>query len=189
MTDNLEAWHTPPSQKIYHAARGWNAAQHRYVRLHGGVDIYTQEHAEVYACAAGKVVEYRDRFATGRDNIQLAALAIEHTNTPVGKIIVRYCEMDPGAVPTELKTLGATVTARQIIGKTWPVIDVDDCMLHLETYRGTHTGDLSRPNAGELANITYKGRAVSQTQALTTRRADQINPYDFLIACLNNSPE
>jgi peptidoglycan hydrolase-like protein with peptidoglycan-binding domain len=184
---NITGWYTPPSQRIYRAARSWNSTNQRYGRAHAGVDIYTEEHAEVYACATGKVVEYRPAFATGRNNIPLAAIAIEHANTHIGKIVVRYCEMEAATVPEDLKTVGATVTARRIIGKTWPVAGLNDCMLHLEAYQGTGTGLLSVSGGGMLVDLTYSGRGVTQ-QAKTNRRDDLITPYDFLIGCMNNSP-
>ncbi|MDR2031158.1 MAG: M23 family metallopeptidase [Azoarcus sp.] len=191
LVDAHDSWYTPPSQKIYCAARSWNPATQRYGRVHAGVDIYTKEHAEVYACAAGKVVEYA-QFPMGKDGIRTIAIAIEHENTHVGRIIVRYGELDPRTVPEDLKTVGSIIAARMVIGKTWPVAKSGGSypyMLHLETYNGTATGALTRSGDGELVNIRYKGQNTSQTQAKTSRRADLIDPYPFLIGCIINSAE
>jgi hypothetical protein len=186
---NINSWYTPPSQRIFRAARSWSSAQHQYQRVHAGVDIYTEDSVEVYACAAGKVVKYSGSFTSGVGG-PVEAIAIEHENTHVGKIIVRYCELR--GVPSDLRHENAIVTARRVIGKTWPVVSsgrILDHMLHLETYRGTDTGNFSVSGGGELVNISFKGQATSQTQAKTNRRADLIDPYDFLIGCINNSPE
>jgi hypothetical protein len=189
---NINLWYTPPSQRIYCAARKWVSATQSYARVHAGVDIYTEGSAEVYACAAGKVVEYGN-FAPGKDGIYTVAVAIEHENTHVGKIIVRYGELDPRTVPHDLQHINAIVTARRIVGKTWPVVygggQPLDPMLHLETYSGSGAGSLSVSGGGELVNIRYKGQTTSQTQARTFRRSDLIDPYDFLIGCINCSPE
>jgi hypothetical protein len=185
----LDGWHTPPSQRIFRAGRRWNEAAHRYERAHAGVDIYTNGNAEVYACAAGKVVEYKPEFASGVQGVPLAGIAIEHENTHVGKIIVRYCEMRADSVPADLKVIGAPVAARRVLGTIWRVQGVQDTMLHLETYSGTATGPLSVSEASSgVVAITYNGQGVQQ-QAKTRRRTDLTNPYDFLIGCMNNSPE
>ena len=185
----LDRWHTPPSQRVYLAARSWNDAANRYLRAHAGVDIYTNGNAEVYACTAGKVVEYAPNFATGVQGVRLAAIAIEHENTHVGKIIVRYGEMRTDSVPADLKVIGASVAARRVLGTTWRVQGVENTMLHLETYSGTATAPftVSDESSGVVA-ITYNGRGLERQQAKTRRRTDLINPYDFLIGCMNNSP-
>ncbi len=140
-TSDIQSYKHPP--RSYGARRG--------SRRHAGVDLEPKVGAcgtKIYAMAKGVITGYRSFY---RGSYQLI---IKHEN-----YIARYGEIKRG-LPNGLG-IGSEVEAGQHIGEMGKMRGISRCMLHLELFRGTHTGALSNSSIRPYE-----------------RRVDNFNPTD-----------
>ena len=123
-------------------------------RKHAGCDLYAQAGDEVLAVEDGVVVRGPYLFYDG-----VYAIEVQHASG-----LIRYGEISKAANGLQP---GSTVKEGQVIGFVGKMQTVPQSMLHLEMFSGHHTGQLT-----------------DREQKPYMRRADLINPTEFLDGCI-----
>jgi murein DD-endopeptidase MepM/ murein hydrolase activator NlpD len=142
-----------PKASYHEAPRAFGSARELGARKHAGCDLYAPARTEVLAVADGRVIRGPYCFYAG-----VWAIDVEHP----GIGVVRYGEISHTPNGVEFSV---AVKAGQVIGYVGKMPGLPS-MLHFELYAGTGTGPLT-----------------DRERAPFMRRADLIDPTEFLDAC------
>lgn len=111
-------------------------------RKHAGCDLYSPIGTEVFAMAAGTIIQPVYAFYAGT-----YALEVDH-----GTFVARYGEIKKD-VADKFET-GESVAQGQLLGYVGDLINIRASMLHLEIYTGAATGALT-----DRSNKPYQRRS------------------------------
>ena len=137
-------------------------------RLHAGCDLIFPVGTPIFAMADGFVMRQPWPFYEQTDVLEVCH--------PSAGLIMRYGELKPGSVPSELRRVGATVTAGKKVGEVGQLIDnlghaSNSHMLHIEMYTNWELDCVAHP-------LTIRGKA----GGLMQRRSDVTDPAPILDA-------
>lgn len=143
-----------PQESYHERPRAFGSPRDNGARSHAGCDLYAPAGTEILAVADGKILRGPYPFYDG-----VAALEVDHPS--IG--IIRYGEISHAA---DLIRPGVEVKAGQVIAFVGKMVHVPQSMLHFELYGGTGNGPLT-----------------DRTRPPFLRRADLVDPTEFLDAC------